>query len=216
MKKIILTAVVAFLVGFAAQAQRVFMTGDSHVNSKIYPNTVEQILREEMPDLEFAYNCKVGTGFYTFNKSEELMKPIMDFAPEVLVVHLGTNDSYMKNFDPQRFLRTVTTFYDNIKAAFPECRLVFVSPFYNKLKDKTLNESTRACADAYVEFCNTHPDAYLIDNNAEHGMDFIDGGLIRKDFVHLTADGYKTLGEQVGNGLLQLDIFGSGPAPLNP
>ena len=148
MNKIILTAVVAFLVGFAAQAQRVFMTGDSHVNSKIYPNTVEQILREEMPDLEFAYNCKVGAGFYTFNKSEELMKPIMDFAPEVLVVHLGTNDSYMKNFDPQRFLRTVTTFYDNIKAACPECRLVFVSPFYNKLKDKTLNESTRACADA--------------------------------------------------------------------
>lgn len=206
----------AMSIKCAAEPLRVFMTGDSHVTSKLYPNRVKDILLEEYPEIEFSYWGKVGQSFKNYSRTPEMMNRIVNADPDVLIVHMGTNDSYFTGFDPVDFTKDVTKFYNEIKRDLPDCEIIFVTPFFNKLRNRKtgkweVNEMTRVCADALLEFSETHPDTYVVDNNAEHGIVFLDGGasLIRSDNVHLTAEGYELLGEQVGLSLVEIfkDIY---------
>lgn len=207
MKKIITLATFVMAFVLNASPYNIFMTGDSHICSNIYPETVGDILSEADPEIDFDYWGKVGAGFYTFNNSEEMMQHIYDAEPSILIVHLGTNDCYSPKFRPEKFLSDLEEFYGNVSERFPDCKMVFVTPFFNKFKNGKLNEQNRKCADAYLEFAENHKNAYVIDNNATHGMYFLEGGksLIRPDNVHLTAEGYKQLGEQVGSALLSIE-----------
>lgn len=180
------------------------MAGDSHVCSKIYPRGVERILCEEEPDINFSWTGKIGAGFYTYIDSPSLMEEIYASEPDILIVHLGTNDSYTKRFNRVEFLRNVETFYKDVTNRFPQCKIAFVTPFYNRLKGSSkANRSTRRCADALLDFSAGHRNTYVIDNNADFGMHFLNhhGELMRHDCVHLTERGYAELAEQVGNAL---------------
>lgn len=205
-KKLIIASLFILAFAFNAPALNVFMIGDSHIGSKIYPETVGDILEEADPEIQFDWWGKNGARYDTYNSSPEMMKRIYDSKPDILIVHLGTNDSYTKNFDKNRMMRNITTFYDNVKSRFPECRLVLVSPFYNRLKDRSVNDNAGICADVMLDFAETHPHVYVVDNNGDYGTYFLDGGktLIRDDGVHLTAKGYEKLGEQVGAAVVEM------------
>lgn len=196
----------SLLMAFALQSSAfsVFMTGDSHVCSEIYPEKVAEILLAHEPDIEFAYWGKIGAGFYTFNDTPEYMQEIYDGHPDLLIVHLGTNDCYMKDFSKQKYKEDMEVFYANVREHFPRCRMVFVTPFFNKFKDGTVNHFNRDCADATLEFSATHPDTFVVDNNAAHGHEFLAAGhsLIRPDNVHLTEKGYELLAGQVGEAIV--------------
>lgn len=186
----------------------VFMAGDSHVCSKIYPLGVEKILCGEEPDIHFSYWGKIGAGFYTYNESAACMNEIYDASPDILIVHLGTNDSFSKRFNRREFLQNVSEFYSNVMKHLPECKIVFITPFYNKLKGSSgPNKSTRQCADAYLEFAKNHSNTFVIDNNATHGMYFLNHRqeLMRHDCVHLTEKGYEILARQVGEAIAGIE-----------
>lgn len=193
--------------GISGHSFNIFMTGDSHVCSKVYPERVGDILVDADPEIDFSYWGKIGASIETFNDTHELMQHVYDSRPDILIVHLGTNDSYAKTFHREWFTDNLSTFYSNVKDKFPSCLMVFVTPFYNRLKDHTLNTNTRLCADACLDFADTHADFFVVDNNADYGMHFLDGGsrLIRSDNVHLTHEGYEELGDQVGQGIIDIE-----------
>lgn len=186
----------------------VFMAGDSHVCSKIYPDCVEKILSANEPEINFAYFGKIGAGFYTFVESPSLMGEIFDASPDILIVHLGTNDSFTSRFVKSEFLKNVRIFYEDVEKNFPECKIVFVTPFYNRLHGSSKpNGNTRRCADALLDFARGRSNAFVVDNNADHGMYFLNhrASLMRHDCVHLTEKGYEELGQQIGEALVALD-----------
>lgn len=209
-KKLLLTA--ALLTTFSmAFSQKVFMTGDSHVSAKVYAEKVGEILQEVFPDLQFSYWGKAGAGIYTFNDSPSMMQRIYDADPDILIVHLGTNGCYRRAFVPEDFQRDLSKFYDNINTHLPDAQVIFVTPFYNKNKAKgtgkwQVNHNTRLCSDEFVKFGENHENVFIVDNNAEYGMVFLEQpGMIREDYVHLSIKGYQTLGEQVADSILEID-----------
>lgn len=190
-------------------ALNVYMTGDSHVCSNFYPETVGDILVDGDPEIDFSYWGKIGASFETFNTTPDFMERIYKAKPEILIVHLGTNDCYSDPFKRDWFLDNLTEFYESVSQRFPDCKFVFVTPFFNKFKNGKLNPYNRDCADAYLEFQKEHDNVFVVDNNADFGMCFLDGGakLIRHDNVHLTEEGYKLLGEQVAQAIIDLDTL---------
>lgn len=191
-----------------ASAWNVFMAGDSHVCSKIYPRGVEAILEREEPDISFSYYGKIGAGFYTYIESRAMMDEIYEANPDILIVHLGTNDSFTRNFNRKEFLRNVGIFHGDVEKRFPECKIVYITPFYNRLKGSSKpNRNTRRCADALLDFAASHSNAYVVDNNATHGMYFLDHkeSLMRHDCIHLSEKGYEVLAEQVGDALAEME-----------
>lgn len=205
MRILVASLALTVMLALDASAFNVFMAGDSHVCSDIYPETVGDILEEGDPEICFSFWGKIGAGFYTYNDTPAYMDYIFRAEPDVLIVHLGTNDSYTPRFSRAKYLADMETFYCRVKQRLPQCKIVFITPFYNHLKGK-LNRSTRACADATLDFADGHADAYVVDNNATHGMHFLNGGdrLIRHDGVHLTAAGYRELGIQVAAALIDI------------
>lgn len=209
--KALLTCLSMILVGCSVYSQRVFMTGDSHVNGKIYPQTVEEVLQTQYPDLDFSYWGKNGICFKNFNREPEYFDTITSFNPDILIVHLGTNGAYTDKFKPEEFRSELESFYATVKEAMPDVKVVFVTPFDNRLKKPNgkrggeVNPSNRLASDVIVEFTKETPGTYVIDNNASVGMRYLDDpNLIKDDKVHLTVDGYRVLGTEVGEELLEI------------
>lgn len=213
MKGLVLAFALMIIVSIRGLAFNVFMVGDSHVSSRIYPERVGDILVDADPEINFSYWGKAGASFESYNGSPEFMQKIFVANPDILIVHLGTNDSYTFNFNRQKFLSMVGEFYEKIRNRLSQCKIVFVTPFFNKIKGKSdINRNTRVCADAILEFSNERPGTFVIDNNASHGMFFLNNApkLINRDNVHLTVEGYQALGDQVGQALIDIDDLWSG------
>lgn len=193
-------------------SQKVFMLGDSHVFAKIYPEKTAEIISRAVPESEFAYWGKNGAEFSTYNKNPDYLASLYEFRPDILIVHLGTNDSYGRHFNQEYFIDTMQVFYTAVKDSLPDCKMAFVTPFINKRREGRkkgrwlINDKTRQCSRAIEKFVEEHPDAYIIDNNAEAEMNFLSNRtLIRPDNVHLTEAGYAVLAGQVGESLLKID-----------
>lgn len=208
----LLTALVLSLTSFShIEAQKIFMTGDSHVFSKIYPNTVESKLRGPNPDIEFSWWAKNGICFYSFNHNPEYFDSIFSFNPDILIVHLGTNGAFADNFTKQAFGHEMEAFYETLMDHLPQLKVVFVTPFTNKKRRYRkrgkwrINYQNREAADVIKEFADAHENTFVVDNNASTGMKYIKSlNLIRRDNVHLTEAGYIDLGEEVGNEILNI------------
>lgn len=195
-----------------SMAQRVFMTGDSHVFSKIYPAKVEATIKSEHPDVDFSWWAKNGICFYTFNTTPEYFEKIFEFKPDILIVHLGTNGAYANNFTRKEFRKEIEKFHATVADSLPGVNVVYVTPFTNIKRKKRkkgkgyVNYHNREASDEIVEFAEGMPGAFVIDNNEEAGMTFLKSKqLIRPDQIHLTALGYERLGTQVGERLLDID-----------
>ena len=196
----------------ATMAQRVFMTGDSHVFAKVYPATVKEILSQEHPEMAFDWWAKNGICFYSFNSTPEYYDSIFTFQPDILIVHLGTNGAYANNFTRKAFRSEMETFYSTLTEQLPDVKVVFVTPFTNKKRKNKkkgrwhINYKNREVADEIIEFVKVHPNTFVIDNNAEAGMKYLNSKtLIRPDFVHLTEEGYEDLGKNVGYHILEIE-----------
>ncbi|MCH5225811.1 MAG: SGNH/GDSL hydrolase family protein [Muribaculaceae bacterium] len=186
------------------------MTGDSHVFAKVYPNKMEEILREKYPQMEFGWWAKNGICFYSFNSTPEYYDSIFAFRPEILIVHLGTNGAYANNFSRHAFRAEMEKFYSTLTEELPDVKVVFVTPFTNKKRKKRkkgrwhVNYKNRDVADEIIAFVADHPATFVVDNNKEVGMGFLKNReLIRPDNVHLTEKGYERLATMVAPQILE-------------
>lgn len=193
-------------------AQKVFMTGDSHVFAKVYPTKVEELIRSQHPDIEFSWWAKNGICFYSFNSTPEYYDSIFSFNPDILIVHLGTNGAYDDNFSRPSFRKEMENFYATLTDSLPEVKVVFVTPFTNKKRKYrkkgrwNVNNKNREVSDEIIAFVADHPNTFVIDNNSEAGMRFLKSkSLIRPDNVHLTETGYSVLADQVGSKVLNIE-----------
>ena len=217
-RKILLPLVLLITADVAVQGQKIFMTGDSHVFSKIYPQKVEEILRTEHPDMEFDWWAKNGICFYSFNSHHEFFDSILNFHPEILIVHLGTNGAYANNFTRRVFRDEMEKFYSILTQSLPDIKVVFVTPFTNKQRKYRkkgkwrVNYKNRDASDEIISFVGDHPLTFVVDNNKEEGMTFLNSrNLIRKDNVHLTKTGYNILGEHVATEILGIGELWASP-----
>lgn len=209
------TIIIALMMAAGAisslSAQKIFMLGDSHVFGKIYPEKTAQILNQTFPESQFEYWGKNGAEFVTYNQNPEYLNTLFDFRPEILIVHLGTNDSYGFSFDPTHFRRSMEVFCQTIREQLPDCKIVMVSPFMNKRwlnKKRTkwrVNTLTRQCSNVMKDFAASDSTLFFIDNNSAAADTFVGNyQLVRRDNVHLTEAGYNLLAIQVAQSLLAM------------
>lgn len=211
-KAVFISIIIGLIHGVSMNAQRVFMTGDSHVFSKVYPNKIEEILLTQHPDIHFAWWAKNGICFYSFKSNPEYYDSIFAFKPELLIVHLGTNGAYANNYTRKALREDMEQFYSTLTDSLPEVKVVFVTPFTNKKRKNRkkgrwqINYKNGEISEEIKAFVNDHPGTYVIDNNGEAGLMYLKNrNLIRRDNVHLTEAGYEVLGSQVGRHLLEIE-----------
>ena len=136
-----------------------------------------------------------GARVASYLKCDHLTAQLSALEPDLVIVSLGTNDSYMNRFDSVGFCAQLGQFVGEIRKAQPHCAILLTTPGNNKFKDKTLNANAVSCAKAICSAAQ-NLNCCVWDFNAIMGPpDSLDlwneAGLITSDFVHLTRSGYK-------------------------
>lgn len=214
--------ILALLAVVPLSAQRVFMAGDSHIALKTYPQTLGAILEDEVPGLTFDSFGIGGAGFYTYVDKPKNMQRLYDSDADIMIIALGTNDCNNWYYSPEKLRQRALKLYNGVKEHNPDCTIVFVTPFYFKTKEVRgtqleINPNVAATAQVLNELAQELPDVWTIDLVARHGMDFLDRDLMKKDFIHLTNEGYEYLAELVAEGLFAIPgLLNHTPLPLYP
>lgn len=128
--------------------------------------------------------------------------------PDLLILSMGTNESFENQFDSARFQQRLDTFYVRIQREFPTTAAIVTGAgdcFKTKRNKKVENENLLAINRILEEKCTQYGFAFW-DFYAVMGGDgsiekWQQVGLAEKDNIHLTSKGYQLQGE-----LLQIAI----------
>lgn len=134
-----------------------------------------------------------GAHFSDYNKSSRFFEQIKALSPDLIVISLGTNETFGK-LSAERYDAEVTKFIEAIRNSYGQCPILLTTPPPSLYKKKNPNP---LC----MEYANT-----LIDNSIKENYSVFDlyralGGneamnrfiqekLIAGDRVHYTRDGY--------------------------
>lgn len=134
-----------------------------------------------------------GAHFSDYNKSSRFFEQIKALSPDLIVISLGTNETFGK-LSAERYDAEVTKFIEAIRNSYGQCPILLTTPPPSLYKKKNPN---LLC----MEYANTLIDNSIKDNYSvfdlyralggnEAMTRFIQEKLIAGDRVHYTRDGY--------------------------
>lgn len=212
---------------------RVLHIGDSHLSGGFMTSPIERALRT------LSSHCLVerigvpGATFASILKSEKMGR-IKTFAPDVIIVSLGTNDSYTTRFLPQVMRSNIEQFISFVESKLDsEPLIVFTTPPLSYLKKRvssgtsrtksgrrraryttnyTFNTATLRAADVILSIakdkgyatCDLTRTMQTKPSAESSVAHYLSQGWLHNDRVHYTREGYTRLGNYVARWLIDL------------
>lgn len=128
--------------------------------------------------------------------------------PDLLIISMGTNESFENQFDTALFQQRLDTFYFRIQRAFPTSAVIVTGAgdcFKTKRSKKVHNKNLLTINRILEEKCHQYGFAFWDFYNIMGGDGSMEkwqqAGLAERDNIHLTEKGYRLQGE-----LLQIAI----------
>ena len=135
-----------------------------------------------------------GARVSSYLKCERFTAQLAALHPDLVIVSLGTNDSYMQRFDSTVFAAQLEKLVTEIRTAQPGCAILLTTPGSNKLSGRpNMNAVTCAitiCREAKKLNCSVWNFNAIMGAPKKIGL-WGDAGLIASDYVHLTRAGYR-------------------------
>lgn len=147
-----------------------------------------------------------GARFSDYNKYALFFKQLKGLEPDVIVLSMGTNESFDK-LQPADYQKQVDAFVENIRNLMPDVELVLTTPMPSLLPKKQPNTFAEGYADSMKEkatFSNYAIwDAFHIMGGNEKVQEHFDSGLLSRDFVHYSKTGYEHTGNLLYEALMK-------------
>lgn len=197
--------------------------GDSHMSGGYFTKPIEQKLVAQYGDkIHFDRIGVPGATFLTFTK-EKYMERIKAYSPDLIIISLGTNDSYTYRFSESKMQENIEDFFGLLRDYVMDVPIVLTTPPLSYLRHsvrRSRKKGRRRYRTTYEFNNNTSKASLLIRTYAkEHGMACYDltsamggkaeaeqwlrRGLMNPDHVHYTVAGYTRHGEMVAEALLR-------------
>lgn len=194
--------------------------GDSHIT---YGYTTAPI-KALLTDFLVSHAGINGATFSTFTDPQQIQN-IIKQEPEVLVVSLGTNDSYTWRFNESDFRNQLEQFTSSIKQALPNVQLFFTTPppsflkqskrvrntnkrskrKWNTIFSYSFNPNTAKAAAIILDFAKSNGygvyDLYREIGTEEEAKRWVKQGWMHPDHVHYTKEGYFKHGAMTAKAL---------------
>jgi LysM repeat protein len=147
-----------------------------------------------------------GAKFSDYNKYPLFFEQLKVLKLDLLVISLGTNESFEK-LTTDKYLLQVQKFIDNLKSSNPNIPILFTTPPPSLFKRRNLNTIAMDYAEKLTNFANSNGCA-LWDMHAQMGGVYsvnrnFSAGLVNLDKVHYTKNGYEKQGELFTEAFLQ-------------
>lgn len=176
-------------------------------NSQIHFTLQGISLENDRPGLQYAALGVNGAEVTSFLRSSALEENLIALKPDLIIISLGTNDSYGRNFDPTYFKQNYGSLLQRIKKAAPKTSILLTTPGDCYLNRKYPNYSTGKAVLKIYELAEETDcavwDFYRVMGGLRSVVKWQYQGLAAKDRVHLTGKGYRLQGELLFNALMQ-------------
>jgi lysophospholipase L1-like esterase len=149
-----------------------------------------------------------GASVRTFLQSENFATQAVQINPHLVILSLGTNDTYNPNFKAKEFKRDITELVKRLKAALPKSFIVLTIPgdyLIDGLHPSTsIEEAQKQFFSVAKEFdCGVWDFYTIMGGHGSIGL-WAQLGLCAPDKLHLNRNGYKLQGALLFDALVKL------------
>lgn len=128
--------------------------------------------------------------------------------PQIIIVSLGTNDAYNRNFNPLLFADNLRQFIQQLRASCPSAFIVLTTPNDHLLRSREVNPRVELLSEV-IRNVAVEQDVALWDFNRIMGgtgsiVTWYNYGLTANDCLHLSPQGYRLQGKLLGVALYRL------------
>jgi lysophospholipase L1-like esterase len=140
-----------------------------------------------------------GISYQQYSRNIELEPWLSFLHPDCIILSLGTNDIFSGKADTLEICRSITQLVRKIKRILPETALILTTPNDHLLRKRYLNRNIPQLCSIIKNVAINEQCAFWDFFNIMGGMgsawEWHHNGLLYKDFVHLSKNGYKLQGE---------------------
>ncbi len=179
-----------------AGSLKVVHLGDSHVWSRIFPRAAHTRLRQRLGNnVSYQHIAKPGAYLADFLNQRSVNK-VAAMNPNLLVVSIGTNESYAPNFDAPKFRADMRRFMTMYR---PVCRTILFTTMPGNYKNGRVNPKARQIADIQMSLANELGYRVYDLYGAAGPVYWRQGGMMDRRGIYFNAKGYSQQGIMLGN-----------------
>ncbi len=124
---------------------------------------------------------------------------MVEINPDLVIISIGTNDSFEGDFTEDGFMAKYDTFIQMIRAVNSDAQFIFTVPNDSYYKRKYPNLNTAKIESAIYKLAVKHNalvwDCYKIMGGLRSSKKWNLAGMMKKDLIHFTYNGYILKGE---------------------
>jgi lysophospholipase L1-like esterase len=146
-----------------------------------------------------------GISFQQYNQKIELNPWLTFLKPDLIILALGTNDAFAGKLNKSGIENSITNIIHDIRKIVPNAAIIITTPNDYLIRKKYINPRIPEICElikntAKVENCGWW-DFFSIMGNSGSSKKWYHQGLLFKDYIHLSKEGYKYQGELFYNAL---------------
>ena len=153
-----------------------------------------------------------GASVKSWLKCTNLEKQLQYITPDLLICGIGINDANVpySKFDPEQYKENYRNLLQKVYDVNPDCAVIFLTNNDCVLrlnrKNKGTNKNTPRVEQALMELAAEQNAAvwnqYMIMGGLGSSVDWVKAGLMTRDRVHFTANGYNVLGNLLFDAIM--------------
>jgi lysophospholipase L1-like esterase len=145
-----------------------------------------------------------GARYDQFNIAPLFWNQLAALNADLFIISLGTNEAQRQAFDETGFREQLSFFIQKLKTAAPKAAVI-ITTAADSYKLRKYNTVLRQLNLSLVNYCNQNRipvwDLYRISNGYGSAYNWAKKGLMNRDRVHFTAEGYRLQGSLLFNAL---------------
>ncbi len=184
------------------------------------------LLSADRPGLYYHVIGHNGATYRNYTDIDDFSAGIIALDPDLIIISLGTNEAFGKNFDSSEFISRMDALVSELSRSVPEAMLLLVTPQEcdrrmrasgNKKSGKrrsqskivfSVNPNVAKARQAILDYGKNKGiavyDFFEVAGGAGSAANWVNAGLMSKDHVHLSVDGYRLQGQLLYDALSEL------------
>jgi len=140
-----------------------------------------------------------GASLPSFIRCNLLQEQISILNPDLIIISLGTNDGFTRDFNPDIYKRNYVSLITIIRNACPEADLLLTVPNDVLIKKKRSNKNTSLQEEVIYQLASSYEcgvwNFFRVMGGHNSVPSWYINGLMQRDRVHFTVPGYQIKGE---------------------
>lgn len=160
------------------------------------------------------HSVGVNGATYASFTDEEYVRRLALLRPSLLIISLGTNETFGRRFSRAAFAEQIEAFLFLVKRQMPHAAIILTTPpecyrrtYVNKKRTYVRNENTERAAKTIIDVARREGiacwDMFAATGGKSSCTKWHNAGLMGRDRVHFTKEGYREQGTLLYRALMQ-------------